>query len=140
MSKNAERMGASAISADTITPVRPSPPTVAAKRSGRSAGPVSIVSPEERRSASARTWLPKVPAVSWFLPWTSLAMAPPRVTCLVPGVTGRNQPRGTASRRIASRLMPASARRMPRSQSALIMRSRRRVAISRPPSLRQRSP
>ena len=46
-------------------------------------------------SAGARsgsTWRPKVPSRWWFLPCTSLAMAPPTVTNWVPGVTGRNQP------------------------------------------------
>ncbi len=40
-------------------------------------------------------------------------MAPPRVTYLVPGETGRNQPRGTAKSRIWARVMPASAVRTP---------------------------
>ena len=35
-----------------------------------------------------------MPALWWFLPWTSEATAPPSVTNDVPGVTGTNQPRG----------------------------------------------
>ena len=58
-------------------------------------------------------WRPKVPAMWWFLPWMSLAMAPPSVTYLVPGETGRNQPRGTAKSRIWASVMPASAVRTP---------------------------
>ena len=43
----------------------------------------------------------------------SEAIAPPTVTNLVPGVTGTNQPRGTLSRRMSSRLIPAGAVTMP---------------------------
>ena len=46
-----------------------------------------------------------MPALWWFLPWTSEATAPPSVTNDVPGVTGTNQPRG---RKV--RLMSRSAR------------------------------
>ncbi|SAK96996.1 hypothetical protein AWB82_07090 [Caballeronia glebae] len=50
-------------------------------------------------------------------------MAPPKVTYFVPGVTGSIQPRGTASARICSNVMPGSARTTPRSQSAKMIRS-----------------
>ena len=59
------------------------------------------------------TWQPKVPATWWFLPWMSLAMAPPSVTYFVPGETGRKKPRGTAKSRICASVMPASAVRTP---------------------------
>ena len=41
------------------------------------------------------TWLPNEPSTWWFLPWMSLAIAPPMVTNRVPGVTGTKKPRGT---------------------------------------------
>jgi hypothetical protein len=43
----------------------------------------------------------------------SFAIAPPSVTNLVPGVTGRNHPFGTNTFRIVARLTPLSARKMP---------------------------
>ncbi len=43
------------------------------------------------------TWLPNVPATPWFLPWMSLAIAPPTVTCCVPGTTGTVHPAGTST-------------------------------------------
>ncbi len=73
---------------------------VAAKKSGFSVGEQRRREPSDRTSSNWVTCDPKVPAMWWFLPWMSLAMAPPRVTYLVPGVTGRNQPRGTAKSRI----------------------------------------
>ena len=133
-------MAASFTSAHRITPVSPSPPMVAANRSAFSVGDSSRVSPDERASARRVTWQPKVPALSWFLPCTSLAIAPPRVTNLVPGVTGRNQPRGTVTRRRSPSIAPASARITPRSQSAAIRRSHRCMRSTRPPSFNGTSP
>ena len=52
----------------------------------------------------ASTFVPNVPARWWFLPWTSLATAPPSVTKRVPGVVGRNQPCGTMRLKIWDRL------------------------------------
>src|SRR5207253_2224594 len=91
----------SATSAQVINPVSPSPPSVAWK--SRSSGPISLACPSERSSSRRRTCAPNVPARWWFLPWMSLAIAPPTDTCLVPGTTGRKKPRGTISRRISPR-------------------------------------
>ncbi len=79
--------------------------------------------PSVRMSSNWVMWQPKVPAMWWFLPWMSLAIAPPRVTYFVPGVTGRKKPRGTAKSRIWARVIPASAVRRPVSGSKLMMRS-----------------
>ena len=68
------------------------PPTVASNRSGSTSGDASTMAPVPTRSRSRRTCRPKVPALWWFLPWTSEATAPPSVTNDVPGVTGTNQP------------------------------------------------
>ena len=51
--------------------------------------------------------MPNDPSTWWFLPWMSLAMAPPTVTKRVPGETGTKKPRGTATRSRSSRLTPA---------------------------------
>ena len=99
--------------AQVMRPVRPMPPMVAAYQSGFSVGVQRRRVPSERTSSKAGTWQAKEPACSWFLPWMSLAMAPPRVTYLVPGVTGRKKPRGTAKSRIWARVMPDSAVRRP---------------------------
>ena len=95
---------------------------VAAYQSGFSVGEQSRREPSERTSSNCVTWQPKVPAMWWFLPWMSLAMAPPRVTYFVPGVTGRKNPRGTAKSRIWARVMPASAVSRPVSGSKSIRR------------------
>ena len=50
--------------------------------------------------------MPNEPSTWWFLPWMSLAIAPPTVTKRVPGVTGTKQPRGTSTRSSSSRLTP----------------------------------
>jgi hypothetical protein len=62
-------------------------------------------------------WLKKVPAPWWFLPCTSLAIAPPTVTKRVPGVTDKNQPRGTNVRKISSSDTPPSQDNTPVSAS-----------------------
>ncbi len=43
------------------------------------------------------TWLPKLPALWWFLPWMSEPMAPPIVTWRVPGRTGTHRPERQSS-------------------------------------------
>ena len=55
-----------------------------------------------------RTWLPKLPALWWFLPWMSQAIAPPMVTCRVPGSTGTHSPNGSAAFINWSRFTPPS--------------------------------
>ena len=91
-----ETMGRRRRVAQVMRPVRPRPPMVAANQSGSCVGEQRRREPSERTSSNWVMWQPKVPATWWFLPWMSLAMAPPRVTYLVPGVTGRKKPRGTA--------------------------------------------
>ena len=113
---------------------------VAAYQSGFSVREQRLRLPSDRTSSKHGTWQPKEPATSWFLPWMSLAMAPPRVTYLVPGVTGRKKPRGTAKSRICASEMPDSAVRMPVSGSKSIRRFMP-VVCSRVPSFsRQTSP
>ncbi len=104
-------MRLSRISAQVISPVRPSPPTVA--WNSASSGTQTIRSPLERRSSSRVTWAPNVPARWWFLPWMSFAMAPPTETQRVPGTTGRNQPCGTMSARISASVTPGLAPKQP---------------------------
>jgi hypothetical protein len=133
-------MARSPNAAHVTSPVRPSPPMVAAKRSALREGEHSTRLPSERSSSKARTWHPNVPARWWFLPWTSLAIAPPIVTRRVPGVTGRNHPAGTMASRIRSTVAPASHRTMPFTRSKAMRRSSRVVSTRVPPSLRQLSP
>ena len=57
--------------------------------------------------------VPNEPSRWWFLPWMSLAIAPPTVTKRVPGVTGTNQPRGTMTPSSSSRLTPAGTVTVP---------------------------
>jgi len=113
---------------------------VAPYQSGFSVGEQSFRDPSERINSNRRTWLPKVPAMWWFLPWMSFAMAPPTVTYFVPGVTGRKNPRGTAKSRIAASVTPASQTRMPVSASKEISRSSGRVESRLPSLSRHTSP
>jgi hypothetical protein len=75
-------------------PVRPMPPTVARNSSRSWSGPQTSTRPSATRMRSASTWCPKQPWRCCPLPCTSEATMPPRVTYLVPGVTGVNQRRG----------------------------------------------
>ena len=84
----------------------PIPPTVAAKSSASRPRVNSHRSPEAVRAHSAVTCLPNVPAAAWFLPWISAAMAPPTVTCWVPGTTGRTQPSARQRRQQAAQRHP----------------------------------
>ena len=135
-----ETMGRSRSCAQVMTPVNPMPPMVAANQSGFSVGEHSRRVPSDRTSSKQGTWLPKEPAVSWFLPWMSLAMAPPRVTYFVPGVTGRKNPRGTAKSRICASEMPASAVSTPVSGLKSISRLIPVVCSKVPSFSRQTSP
>ncbi len=110
-------------STSRMWPVRPMPPTVARNRSGSTSREHSRMRPSATRMRSARTWLPKQPARWWFLPWTSAATIPPRVTYSVPGVTGVKNPRGRKIRFISRREKPASARSTPVAGSKERMRS-----------------
>lgn len=100
-------IGISEMVASRITPVSPMPPTVAQNSSGRCWGPTTTCEPSASSMVSDSTWLPKEPSPWWFLPWMSLAMAPPMVTKRVPGVTGTKKPRGTITRSRSSMLTPA---------------------------------
>ena len=73
----------------------------------RRAGVSVRTSPSAISRSSDATWLPKLPSVWWFLPCTSAAIAPPMVTCRVPGSTGTHRPNGSSARISASRLTPA---------------------------------
>ena len=57
--------------------------------------------------------MPNDPSRWWFLPWMSLATAPPTVTNRVPGDTGTNHPRGTINRSRSSMLSPAGTVAVP---------------------------
>ncbi|MCA9165269.1 MAG: hypothetical protein KDA62_19890, partial [Planctomycetales bacterium] len=116
-------IGRSRNSAHVISPVSPSPPMVAAKRSACCSGVHTNTRPSATRMRSAATWWPKQPCRCCPLPCTSEATMPPRVTYLVPGVTGVNQRRGRNRRFISSRDRPASAWSRPVASSNPRMRS-----------------
>ena len=139
-SKNADGARTSRISAQVMRPVRPSPPTVARKRSERDSREHSMREPSERTSSNRVTWSPNVPATWWFFPCTSFAIAPPTVTKAVPGTTGRNQPAGTTISSNPASVAPASQRITPAARSNSIRRSIAAVASRVPPSFRQLSP
>src|SRR5438132_712687 len=98
--------------ASTTTPVSPIPPAVAQNKAGSRSGP-TVTWPEGVARTRALTWRQKPPSTWWFLPWMSAATAPPTVTWRVPGVTGRNQPRGKSRRISSSRVTPPPARTSP---------------------------
>ena len=81
-----------------------------------------------------RTCRAKLPATWWFLPCTSAAIAPPTVTCRVPGDTGTNQPAGRPATMSCSRLTPASQVARPVAGSRSRIRFSRAVEITTPPS------
>ena len=116
------------------------PPIVARNHSGFSVAEHSRCAPSERTSSKRGIWHPKVPATWWFFPWTSLAIAPPTVTYLVPGVVGRNQPRGTAKSRMSARETPASQRNNPVCGSNASRRESPAEVKRVPPSSKQTSP
>ena len=89
------------------------PPNVAQKRSAFSSRLARTTSPLASSTVIASTQVLKQPWAWWALPCTSLAMQPPTVTNLVPGVIIGNQPRGAKSSMICSRLTPASQVRTP---------------------------
>ena len=80
------------------TPVRPMPPAVAPNSRVAAGVTDRTLAVGGDAASSGSTWSPKLPSRWWFLPWMSAAMAPPTVTCRVPGVTGTNQPRGSSAR------------------------------------------
>ena len=61
-------------------------------------------------------------------------MAPPTVTCLVPGETGTNHPAGSPATMSCSRLTPASQVTRPVAGSNAMIRFSRAVEITTPPS------
>ena len=122
-----------------ITPVSPMPPQVAANSSAFSCGEQRTTSPPAVSSSSQAMWRLMEPAPWWFLPCTSQAAMPPRVTNLVPGVTGGNQPRGAKVRTTSCSITPASAVSRPVAASKASMRSAPAMA-STPPKFSAASP
>ncbi len=119
--------------ARVTTPVSPMPPALAQKSSGSASGPASWT-PVGVLSVIADTWRQKLPSRWWFLPWTSAAIAPPTVTCRVPGDTGMNHPSRNPVRNNRSRLTPAPTSTSPLVASIGPMASRRLVSRTRPPA------
>ena len=126
--------------ASRTMPVRPMPPAVAQNRSGSWLGVIRCLPPAGVTMVMASTWLHQEPARWWFLPWMSLAIAPPTVTWRVPGVTGTNQPSGTSQRMRSSRLVPASAVTRPSSMSRWWMPLTPVVSMTCPPAFWAGSP
>jgi hypothetical protein len=125
-------------SAVTMAPVCPRPPAVA--RNSASPGVTRRLSPPGSIRVSAATCWQKEPALWWFLPCTSLPMAPPIVAKPVPGSTSGSQPRGASRRTISPSVSPASAVSVPVSPSSAHIRSSRVMSIARPPSFSAASP
>ena len=121
------------------TPVRPMPPAVAQNRSGSESG-VSSTVPVGVTRVIRVTWEQKAPSRWWFLPWMSAAIAPPTVTCRVPGVTGTNQPRGTNRSIRVSRLIPAPTVTSPWSRSTRWTASSQVASTTTPPAFWAASP
>lgn len=101
-----------------MTPVSPIPPIVARNSAPLSSRVSSRSSPDAVNSVTAVTWSPNVPSAAWFLPWMSQAIAPPTVTCWVPGTTGSTQPAGPTAASSRPSETPACAWTMPRSASS----------------------
>ena len=116
------------------------PPMVAANSSGRSVGDTRTSSPEGRIRSSHRTWSPKLPARSWFLPWISLATAPPTVAKAVPGEVGGRKPRPENAFSRSSKVTPASQTSVPSEGSNETMRFSRSVSSTLPPPFSGASP
>ena len=87
-----------------MIPVRPIPPHVAWNNSSDCT--IFIIAPSGSIMSKSIKYLLKQPSIWWFLPWTSLAIAPPIVICFVPGVTAKNQPSGTILDNISSMVIP----------------------------------
>ena len=125
--KYAVSVGVISMVARRMMPVSPLPPTVAQNSSASAPSGVSgRIWPSAVSRSIDRTWLPKLPALWWFLPWMSQAMAPPMVTCRVPGSTGTHSPNGSAAFISVSRLTPASTSTMRVSPLIEWMRVQRR--------------
>ena len=134
-------MGVIAILARRMMPVRPLPPTVAQNSSDSSPSGVRVRTlPSAVSRSMDSTWLPKLPALWWFLPWMSQAMAPPTVTCRVPGRTGTHRPSGRAARISWSRFTPASTSTTWVSRSIEWMRFSAGMSMTRPPPFWALSP
>ena len=121
------------IVAATMSPVSPMPPAVAQNSDGSDCSVTVRVSPSGVTICSDRTCRAKLPATWWFLPCTSAAMAPPTVTCLVPGETGTNHPAGSPATISCSRLTPAWQVTRPVVASRSTIRFSRAVEITTPP-------
>jgi hypothetical protein len=128
--------GCSCSVASVTIPVRPMPPAVAQNASSSGAtvsAPRSGVAIVMRSTESANE-----PCRN--LPWMSEAMAPPTVTCRVPGTTIGNQPSGRNTRSNISRLTPASTVHVPFATSTSRMRSSPVQRTTAPPPFCAASP
>ena len=110
------------------------PPAVAQNRAGSDGSVTVRGSPSGSSRSNDRTCRAKLPATWWFLPCTSAAIAPPTVTCRVPGDTGTNHPAGSPATMSCSRLTPASQVTRPVAASSAMIRFSRAVEITTPPS------
>ncbi len=126
--------GFSWIVARTMSPVRPMPPAVAQNNDGSDCSVTVRDSPPGSTMSNDRTCRAKLPATWWFLPCTSAAIAPPTVTCRVPGETGTNHPAGSPATMSCSRLTPASQVTRPVAASSSMIRFSLAVEITTPPS------
>ena len=139
--KYAVSVGVISTVARMMIPVRPLPPTVAQNSS--LSGPSGVsrrISPSAVSRSIDRTWLPKLPALWWFLPWMSHAMAPPMVTWRVPGSTGTHSPNGSAAFIRVSRLTPPSRSTRRVSPSMVWIRFSAVMSMTRPPPFCALSP
>ena len=127
--------------ARSTMPVSPTPPTVAQNSSDSGPSGVSVRTwPSAVSRSIDSTWLPKEPCEWWFLPWMSQPMAPPMVTCRVPGSTGTHRPYGSAARISWSRLTPASTSTTAASGSMSWMRFSGVMSMTVPPAFCETSP
>ena len=115
------------------TPVSPMPPTVAQNRSGSWVG-LTVTAPVGVTRRISSTWRANVPSTWWFFPCTSAAIAPPKVTWRVPGVTGTNQPWGIETASSSSTETPAPTLTTPASSMAPIPPRSRLLSTTPPPT------
>src|SRR6266545_3227771 len=139
--KYAVSTGFSRIVAPSTTPVSPIPPTVAQNRSASVPDGCSVrTTPSAPSRSSDSRWLPNEPSMWWFLPCTSAAIAPPTVTCRVPGTTGSHSPNGSSTRMSVSRLTPASHRTVRAARSTACTVASRVRSSTVPPAFCAASP
>lgn len=129
------------MTARTMIPVSPLPPTVAQNNSASEPSGVRCrTEPSAVSNSIDTTWLPKLPSLWWFLPWMSQAIAPPMVTWRVPGSTGTHRPNGKAAFINWSRLTPPSTSTTPSSAEIEWIRFSAVMSTTRPPPFWALSP